>query len=139
MITINPENKWRRNISKTFWLYTMVALYVIAGINHFVNTATYLTIMPPWLPWPAELIFVSGAFEIFFGLLLVPLATRSIASLVLILLLIVVFPANIQMMLNYIQENNPYKWLSILRLPLQFVLIGWAYNYYKRPALIRPI
>jgi uncharacterized membrane protein len=127
-----------RNKSKAFWLYAMVAVYLGAGINHFINAGTYLPIMPAWLPWHLKLIYISGAFEILFGLLLLPLATRSIASLGIILLLIAIFPANIQMTINYYNENNPYLWLTILRLPFQYLFMRWAYKFYKRPALIRP-
>lgn len=127
-----------RNKSKAYWLYTMIVLYLGAGINHFINPHTYLPVMPRWLPYHRELIYISGFFEIFFGLLLIPLATRSLASFGIMLLLIAVFPANIQMSVNYFYEHNPYLWLTIVRLPLQFVLIRWAYRYYKRPALVRP-
>jgi len=33
------------------------------------------------------------------------------------------------MMLNYQQQHHPYTWLTILRLPLQLVLIWWASRY----------
>ncbi|MEP6845388.1 MAG: DoxX family protein [Panacibacter sp.] len=114
----------------------MVLLYLIAGINHFFNPSTYLSIMMPWLPYQIPLIYITGAFEIFLGLLLIPLATRRIASCGIIVLLIVIFPANIQMTLDYFHDNNPYAWLTVLRLPLQFVLIRWAYRFYKRPKLV---
>ena len=47
----------------------------------------------------------------------------------LILLLIAVFPANIDMSLKAYQKHGLtlYTWLTLLRLPLQFVLIYWVY------------
>ncbi len=88
--------------------------------------------MPPWLPWHNELIFISGVFEILFALLLILPSTRRVGALCTILLLIAIFPANIQMLLNYIHENNPLLWVAILRLPLQVVLILWAYSFTKK-------
>ena len=107
----------------------MIVFYLVAGINHFINPEFYLKIMPPWLPWHNELIFISGVFEILFALLLTLPTTRRVGAWCIILLLIAIFPANIQMLLNYIHENNPLLWIAILRLPLQVLLILWAYSF----------
>src|SRR6476661_4280825 len=50
--------------------YLMAAFYVLAGVNHFLNPAVYLKIMPPYLPWHRLLVEVSGVCEIALGLLL---------------------------------------------------------------------
>jgi uncharacterized membrane protein len=110
-------------------LYFMAALYFIAGINHFIHPKAYMSIMPPYIPFPKELVFITGAMEIGCALLLLPSFSRRIAAWGIILLLIAVFPANIQMSLNYYRENNPYFWLTLLRLPLQILLIWWAYKF----------
>lgn len=107
----------------------MAALYFVAGVNHFIHPRTYMRIMPPWLPFPKELVFVSGVMEIVCALLLLPSFSRSIAAWGIILLLIAVFPANIQMSVNYYKAGNPYLWLTLLRLPLQVLLIWWAYKF----------
>lgn len=88
-----------------------------------------MKIMPPWLPWHLQLVYISGLFEILLGLLLLPELTRSWAAWGIIALLIAVFPANIQMMLNYYHRHLPGLWLTIVRLPLQGVLIWWAWSY----------
>lgn len=116
---------------KKFSLYVMILLYVAAGINHFINPQFYKKIMPPWLGWHNELIFISGVLEIILALLLIFTLTRRIAALGIIVLLIAIFPANIQMMLNYSKEDNPYLWIAVVRLPLQALLIWWAYVFTK--------
>lgn len=116
---------------KAISLYIMAGFYVIAGINHFLHPESYNAIMPPWLGWHYELIYLSGVCEVLFGLLLLPVKTRRVGAWGIISLLIAVFPANIQMMLNYIHENHAGLWLAILRLPIQGVLIWWAYLYSK--------
>ena len=85
--------------------------------------------MPAFLPAPLFLVYLSGFLEIVFGGLLLPEATRPWAAWGIILLLILIFPANIQMALNYWQALHPYKWLAIARLPLQIFLIWWAYTF----------
>jgi len=87
--------------------------------------------MPPWLPLHNELVIISGICETLFGLLLVIPPTRRFAAWCIILLLIAIFPANIQMMINYWNEDKPGLWITILRLPLQFILIWWAYSFAK--------
>jgi uncharacterized membrane protein len=116
---------------KVVFLFIMAGLYVVAGINHLVHPLFYYSIMPPWIAWPATMVLVSGVLEILLGLLLLPAKTRRLAAWGIVALLIAVFPANIQMMLNYHKQDNPYLWITIIRLPLQFVLIWWAYQYTK--------
>jgi uncharacterized membrane protein len=116
---------------KSLFLYLMVALYIGSGINHFLNAPMYMKIMPSWLPFHSGLVYISGICEVLFAILLLPPATRHISAWLLILLLIAVFPANIQMAINYWRSSNPGLWMTILRLPMQIVLILWAWFYTK--------
>ena len=109
--------------------YLLAALFVLAGLNHFRDPNFYLPMMPPYLPEHAKLIALSGLFEILGGLgLLVPL-TRKFAGFGLILLLILVFPANLHMALNNIPLNGvPVSpWILWIRLPFQAVFIVWVW------------
>lgn len=104
--------------------------FVAAGGNHFRAPEVYLGMMPPWLPWPAILIQVSGAAEILGGVgLLVP-ATRKFAGWGLIVLLVAVFPANLHVALQGRMPGFDFSPTVLwLRLPLQLVFIGsvwWA-------------
>jgi uncharacterized membrane protein len=110
-------------------LYVMSILYLAAGINHFINPKWYTRIIPSWLPRPDVLNIISGTCEIVFAILLIPLATRTLAAWLIIILLITIFPANIQMSIQYHQRHHRYFWLTVVRLPLQLVLIWWAWYY----------
>ena len=114
---------------KNFFLYLMAVGYTIAGVNHFVNPRFYLKIMPPWLPYHGQLVAVSGVCEILGALLLLPAATGVAGAWFIIAILIAVFPANIQMAIDFAKRGNPYLWVAILRLPLQVVLVWWAWVY----------
>ena len=120
---------------KVFWLYLMATFYLVAGFNHFIHPQGYIGIMPPWLPFSLALVYISGGIEIVLALLLITRFSRRWAAWGIIVLLILVFPANIQMSINYYREDNPRFWLSLLRLPIQFLLIYWAYKYTKPFAL----
>jgi len=113
--------------------YLLSAFFIGAGINHFLNTPFYLAIMPPYLPWHAPLVYLSGVAEIAFGVLLMFRRCTVAAAWGLIALMIAVFPANLHMALNsetYPQFSPLLLWL---RLPLQALLIAWAYRYTRRP------
>lgn len=113
---------------KLFLLYPMAAFYVFAGVMHFVRPKFFLRIVPPYLPAHDLLVVLSGAAEIAVGIgLLVP-ATRVWAAWGLIALLIAVFPANVYMAYGAkFQSISP--WIRWGRLPLQAVLMWWAYAY----------
>ncbi len=110
----------------------MAVFYVGAGINHFIVPDYYMAIMPPYIPWHLQVVYFTGACEIIIGLLLIPKTSRRVTAWILIALLIAIFPANIQMTINYANEGNPGLWYSILRLPVQLLLIWWAWIYTKK-------
>jgi uncharacterized membrane protein len=110
-----------------FFLYLMSGFYIFAGLMHFVKPNMYIRIIPPNFPKPEILNLLVGIFEIIFGLGLLFAQTRSVSAIAIILLLLAVFPANIYMYQK--GAKGIPKWALLLRLPLQFVLIAWAYIY----------
>jgi uncharacterized membrane protein len=114
----------------------LAAVFVFAGMMHFIIPASYVGIMPPWLPWHRGLVYLSGVLEIAGGVgLLVP-RTRRAAGIGLVLLLIAVWPANLQMVLAARAADKPlwHEALLWLRLPLQLLLIWWAWRASQPPA-----
>lgn len=102
--------------------------FIVAGCLHFSFPLLYVKIMPPALPWPMALVYISGLAEIGLGALMF---TRFApwAAWGLIALLVAVFPANVYMALH--PELFPKIPTAALwgRLPLQGVFIAWAYWY----------
>ncbi|MEJ7714015.1 MAG: MauE/DoxX family redox-associated membrane protein [Pyrinomonadaceae bacterium] len=80
--------------------YLLAIFFVAAGLNHFINPAFYLKIMPPYLPWHLFLIYLSGFLEIAFGILLLIPRFAVVGAWGIVLLLIAVYPANIHMAFN---------------------------------------
>lgn len=101
------------------------------GVLHFVSPKGFERIVPKSLPAPRLLVYVSGVAEVAGGLgLLIPV-TQVWAAWGLIALYVAVFPANINMAVNDLplgHQKMP-KWALYARLPLQFVLIGWAWLF----------
>lgn len=103
--------------------------FVAAGAFHFLTPEFYLPMMPAYLPWHLELIYLSGFFEILGGLGLLSSKTRLAAAFGLIALLVAVFPANLHMAHNRISPPGfgVSPALLWLRLPLQLIFISWAW------------
>ena len=109
----------------------MSFFYVFTGIKHFTNTKWFMQIMPPYLPYHLQLVYLSGVFEFLFGLLLLFSKTRFIAGWGLILLLIAVFPANIYLAQTNGAAMNTSPAVAWGRLPFQVVFIALAYWHTK--------
>lgn len=108
----------------------LAAFFLVGGVGHFVFPDSYVDIMPPWLPQPLLLVYISGVCEIAGGLGVLTPLTRRAAGIGLIGLSIAVFPANVQMLLNDHRHHAAVWWqvLLALRLPLQILLIYWVWT-----------
>ena len=116
---------------KLISIYIMSLFYVFAGIKHFTNPTWYMKIMPPYLPLHKELVYISGAFEIILGLMLLLDKTRFVGAWGLILLLIAVFPANIYLAQTNGAALNTSPAISWGRFPFQAIFILIAYWHTK--------
>lgn len=111
-------------------LWALAGAFAAAGVMHFVAPRAYLSIMPPRLPQPLALVYLSGVLEVAGGVALLPRRTRPAAGVGLILLLAAVWPANFQMLRNARAAGVP-GWQEALlwaRLPLQPVLALWVWR-----------
>ena len=112
--------------------YLLGLLFMAAGINHFWHTTFYVAMMPPYLPQHLALVYLSGAAEISLGALLLFSRWQVLAGWGLIALSVAVFPANVHMALHpelFTQFTPTGLWL---RLPLQGVVLAWAWYYTRR-------
>ena len=113
----------------------MSIFYINVGIMHFTDPDWFLHIIPPFLSLIGlELVYISGVFEILFGIMLLIPNTRKLASYGLILLLIAVYPANLYLAFY----EKPQQLIGIsafaaswVRLPIQFIFLGLAYWHSK--------
>jgi uncharacterized membrane protein len=110
-------------------LYLMAFLYIIAGINHFRKPGMYIRIIPPLFKNPKLINTLSGIAEILLGILLLFPFSKKFAVWGIIALLIAIFPANLFMFQDKKASFGLPKWILFVRLPLQIVLIYWAYQY----------
>ncbi|QLH85094.1 DoxX family protein [Halosimplex pelagicum] len=111
--------------------------YVLAGVLHFVAPDTYERVVPPQFPRPRTLVYLSGIAEVALGVGVLFERTRRRSAWGLIALLVAVFPANVYMATGDEFEpgdlpeqlRDPRDAALWARLPLQAVLVAWAWWY----------
>ena len=102
--------------------------FFLGGIAHFAATATEMSIVPPYIPWPRAAVLVSGVFELLGAAGLLYGATRRAALTGLFLLTLAVTPCHVYM-LQHPELFRVPVWALVARLPLQaalLALIGWC-------------
>ena len=118
---------------KTLLRYPFAALFVVVGISHFTQKEGFLRIMPPAIPYPEQVVAVTGVIESGLGAMLLLPKTRKWAAWALIPVLIAIFPANVYAALTAGTPNEAMPGvpplLAWLRLPVQPLLVAWAWWY----------
>jgi len=120
--------------------WAMVLFMVVSGIGHFAVTDAYVAMVPASFPSPRLLVYISGLAELAGGIgLVVPWPRlRRAAAIGIILLLIAVFPANVNMAVHHISPAGMHVSAAALwaRLPFQALFIAWAW-WLARPQRAR--
>ena len=116
-------------LQKSILIVISSIFYTIVGVKHFIEPDYFLSIIPPYLPYHIELVYISGFFEILFGLMILFPKYRYYGSIGLILLLIAIFPANIYLAQSKEAQEaiDASQQIAIWRLPIQGILIWIAY------------
>jgi uncharacterized membrane protein len=116
--------------------WPFAGLFVASGILHFAKSDVYLRLMPPFIPMHSEIVAISGVVEGTLGLLLLVPRAQHAAAWGLVATLVAIFPANIYGAVTAGTSNPAMPDISVevawLRLPIQPLLIAWAY-WYTRP------
>ena len=114
---------------KIISIYTLSLFYINIGISHFISPDFFKVIMPPYIPFSIFFVYLSGFFEILFGLMIIFKKSRYYGASGLCLLLIFVFPANVYLYHSYEAQEilNITKQGSFVRLFFQVPLFILAY------------
>ncbi|RJL27200.1 DoxX family protein [Bailinhaonella thermotolerans] len=115
---------------------TASAHFVPAGVAAMPNHGDVVAMMPPFIPFPGLVVYLTGVLELLGALGLVITRTRRPAGIALAIFFVLVLPANVHATLAGIPfagQEPPPLWL---RVPEQLVYIAvalWA----ARPAGVR--
>lgn len=113
------------NQSLKIWpvLKIVFALFMIyAGVQHFLKPDFFVPFVPKFLPFKLAVVYISGVFEIGFGMLLFFKKYAKMAALGIFVLLLLFLPIHIW---DVISETPVIgsKTAAWIRLPIQFLLI----------------
>ena len=111
--------------------------FVLVGIYHFMDQDFFEAIVPTWFRFATFANLASGGAQIVLGLMLISSKFRRLGAWGLLLLLIAVFPANIDMFINDVDvqtntlgiaervvDADGVRLRNFIRLPFQ-LLFGW--------------
>jgi uncharacterized membrane protein len=110
-------------IASYIGLGIVFAWFMFGGITHFTNSDFFVAIMPPYVPWHLEIVYLSGVLEILFATLLLFPTTRQVAGNLLIGLTLAVTPANVYMWQNPNLFPDVEPLFLSLRLVVQVILL----------------
>ncbi|WP_431134997.1 DoxX family protein [Psychroserpens mesophilus] len=116
-------------MNNSWHFYVMPALYIVAGMMHFIKPKSYMRIMPQYLPNHKLLVYLSGIAEIGLGIAICIPALKVFAVYGIITMLLIFLLVHFYMLSGEKASAGIPKWILIIRIPLQFGLMYWAWWY----------
>jgi uncharacterized membrane protein len=110
----------------------LAGFMTVAGIMHFVVPRFYERIVPAWAGDAKRAVVWSGWAEILSGVLVGVPRTKRVGAWFALVVLVAVYPANLDMAYRAGRPHDAYSWGAWLRLPLQFPMWRWAYRHTRR-------
>lgn len=110
---------------------SLAIFFIFTGASHFSVPEEMAQMLPAFIPWRVEIIYVTGILEVAGGIgLLIP-GLERLAALSLILFLVGVLPSNIYAAVNHVEfgAHSEGPIYLLLRIPFQLFLVGWAYYF----------
>ena len=116
-------------MNEPWHFYFMAIMYIVAGVMHFIKPKIYMRVMPRFLPAHKQLVYNSGVAEIIAGAALFIPQLSAAAIYGIIAMLLVFMLVHVNMIFDKKAAAGIPFWIVILRIPLQFGLMYWAYGY----------
>tara|TARA_B100000902_G_C27270023_1_gene895811 strand:+ start:28 stop:495 length:468 start_codon:yes stop_codon:yes gene_type:complete len=118
---------------KFITILVMSLMYIFIGTKHFTDPQYFINITPPQIYYKSFAVYFTGVLEILGGALILNKRTRKFGAYTLIILLIIVFPANIYLYVSEVPQNlmGISKTQALVRMPFQAPLIILAYWHSK--------
>lgn len=115
---------------KLILTYFFAAFLIFGGINHFIKPEMYAPFIHDFLPSLA-INYLTGIAEIAVGVGVFIPRYRSMATFGILLMMLVFLPLHV---FDVFKENPAIgsHQAALIRLPLQFVLIAWAWFIHKK-------
>ncbi len=106
---------------------------IFGGVNHFLKPEMYYPFLPDFLP-QAFLIYASGIVEIVVGIMAFTPKYRAWGTLGILTSMLAFLPFHL---VDIFRENPAVgsHQIALIRLPVQFLLIAWAWFIHQRNAI----
>jgi uncharacterized membrane protein len=123
------QGKYNFALSGRIALSTML---LFTALGHFMFTEGMLLMIPDWIPFKKETVYITAIIEILAALALHIPQLRVLTAWLLILFFIAMLPANINASIKHLNyQTGTYNGKGInylwFRIPLQFLFIIWVY------------
>ena len=118
-------------MEQTWDLYLMAAMYGFAGLMHFIKPKVYVKVIPEFMPKPKLMVYLSGIAEIVLAVALLISSLKDWAIIGIVAMLVVFMIVHINMLRGGKHAAGVPMWILILRIPIQAVLVWWAFQYYN--------
>ena len=115
---------------KKIWLLLKVVLAILlifGGVQHFISPNNYISFVPSFLPFTMVIIYISGLFEILFGLALFFKKLEIIGAWGILILMLLFLPLHIWDVFSETPAIGSHN-AALIRLPVQFLLIFIAWK-----------
>lgn len=112
----------------------MSAMLLFTAIGHFAFAKGMTLMMPDFIPFKKELVYLTGLIEIAAAVGLLISSWQNLTAWLLILFFVLILPANInaaRKKIDYLKgttDGNGMKYLWF-RVPLQLFFIAWVYFF----------
>ena len=119
--------------------------FVLVGIYHFIDQDFFEAIVPTWFRYATFANLASGGAEIVLGLMLIVPKFRRVGAWGLLILLVAVYPANIDMFINDVDVQTNTSGVAVrivdaegvrlrnfIRLPFQFLFIWLVWRHTRK-------
>ena len=127
-----------KRILKYAGLVLVSIFFIVGGQAHFTATEFFVNIVPPYVPFPALMVYVTGVLELIGAVAIWVPAWRSWAGIALVALTVCVTPANKYMWLNpqLFPDISPsfLGWRLVAQVVL-LAIIWWSTRPESAPAL----
>lgn len=115
---------------------SLALVFLFTGLGHFLKTEPMVQMLPPGVPLREEIVYLTGVMELGAAVGLVIPRVAGLAGKLLIIFLVIAFPANIYAAMTGAEMGGHGIGAAylLIRTPVQLILIGWTYWFAVRPA-----
>jgi len=100
---------------------------IFGGVQHLISPNNYISFVPSFLPFTMAIIFLSGLFEVLFGVALFFKKLEVLGAWGILILMILFLPVHIWDVFSNTPAIGSHN-AALIRLPIQFSLIFIAWK-----------